>query len=48
MNFPNLFDKGTLSGKGKTMHGSYILYALIPLSVYTQACVRNVQFCSTK
>lgn len=47
-NFLDLFNKGTLPGKGKTMHGSYILYALIAISVYTLAYVRNVQFCSSK
>ncbi|CAD7679562.1 unnamed protein product [Nyctereutes procyonoides] len=41
MNFPNLFDRGTFSGNGKRIHGSYILYALIAISVYTLAYVRN-------
>ena len=36
-NFLDLFNKGTLPGKEKTMHGSYILYALIAISVYTLA-----------
>ena len=48
MNFPNLFDRGSLSGNGKTMHGSYILSTLIAISIYTLAYVRNVQFCSSK
>ena len=36
-NFLDLFNKGTVPGKGKTTHGTYILYALMAISVYTLA-----------